>query len=239
MIDDRAGSERLIRYPCLSAVAQLTRLDAGDVAIVGNGPDDEPVMVGVEVKSILDLIASMNTGRLQATQLPAMLEHYQVRWLAYYGQYRPGRNGQLEVRRGQAWRKWSIGNRPTPYGYIESMLFDVVAIGVNVRHCYDEAETAAWIACLHRWFSKPWSKHRGLHVFDRSRRLMEMPGLDGDVHLRASIAKELPGLGYQRAVAAARHFTSVNAMLTADVREWCEVDGVGKVLAKAIVEVLR
>ena len=239
MVDDREGSKRLVTYPALSSIATLCRLDYADVAFVGNGPSDEPVLVGVEVKSIHDLISSMSTGRLQATQLPGLLATYPVRWLLYYGGYRPGRDGRLETARGRRWTPHRIGSRHVPYGYVESFLFDLVAVGVSVRHVEDEGTAVAWIACLHRWWSKEWSRHKGLHKFDNSREVSLMPGMTDDVHFRASVASKFPGLGFERAVAAARHFDSVSTMVNATAEDWQRVPGVGKVIAKAIVAAVR
>ena len=72
LIDDRAGSRDLIKYEPVRSTGELCRLDSADVCLTGNGPNDA-VLIGVEVKSIWDLISSINTGRLQATQIPAML----------------------------------------------------------------------------------------------------------------------------------------------------------------------
>jgi ERCC4-type nuclease len=168
-----------------------------------------------------------------------LLSSYASRWLVYYGVARVGTDGTFEIQKRGQWVKYRVGSRNMPFGYVEGVLFDLVAVGINVRHVRDENEAATWIGCLYRWWQKPWAKHKGLHVFDRSRELSLLPGLDDDTHFRASVAKELPGLGYERAVAAAKHFTSVTAMINATAEEWAKVPGIGKVVAKAIVEALR
>lgn len=238
LVDDREGSKRLVTYACLRDITELTRLDSADVCMVGNGPVD-PVLIGVEVKSIHDLISSMNTGRLQGTQLPTMVEYYQVRWLLVYGMWRPDRRGQLEIQRGNAWKMMRLGSRIVPYSYLESFLFDVETIGVSVKVVPDEGTAAQWLACLHRWWSKEWVKHKGLRAFDQSHEISLMPSMDAPMLVRAKVASKLPGLGFERATAAAKHFPSVTAMVNANVTEWMEVPGVGKVVAKAIVEAVR
>jgi hypothetical protein len=239
IIDDRAGSDRLMLYPALSGVAELSRLEFGDAAFAGNGPDG-PILVGVEVKSIFDLISSMNTGRLQGTQIPGLLANYDESWLLYYGAYRPGTDGHLEVRRRGQWRRHRLGTRDVPYGYVEAFLLDLVAVGVHVKRVYDEGEAVAWLMCAYRWWSKPWEKHHGLRAFDKSKSGPSLlPDIDDDVRFRAMVAKELPGLGFERAVAAARHFPSVSAMVNASVEDWSHVKGVGKVIAKAVHSAVR
>jgi len=58
LIDDRAGSQDLIRYSPLDSTSELTRLDAGDALITGNGPDDSILTIGIELKTIADLLSS-------------------------------------------------------------------------------------------------------------------------------------------------------------------------------------
>lgn len=238
-IDDRAGSAELMKYPAIAAVAELTRLEFGDVAIVGNGAGDEPTLVGVELKSIWDLVSSINTGRLQATQVPGMLALYQIRWLLFFGGYRPGRDGTLELAKGASWRTMRLGSRIVPYGYVEALLLDLAAVGFNVKHVDTEAAAAQWLLVLNRWWLKPHNKHRGLHKFDESGQPSLLPQMDDITHLMARVAKELPGLGFERALAAARHFGSVEHMINAEVGEWREIPGVGPVIAKAVVDVIR
>jgi ERCC4-type nuclease len=266
LIDDRAGSRELVRYPPLTDTAHLCRLDAGDVLITGNGPDDA-LLVGIEVKSIWDLLSSINTGRLQATQLPGMLAAYDINWLLYYGQYRAGTGGALEIpgrgrstrvgkRKGKGagagkplrttsstprttWRTLKLGKRPVPYGYLEGFLFDLAAMGVCVKHTRDVREAAVWLGCLERWWSKPWGKHKGMRTLDNSQGLSLMPGIDDDERLRAKVAAALPGIGFERAVAAAKYFGSVSALVNAGEREWAQVPGVGKVIAKAVTRAVR
>jgi ERCC4-type nuclease len=237
-VDDRAGSCDLLEHEPVRSLGEKCRLDSGDVCITGNGPQG-PLLVGVEVKSIWDLISSINTGRLQATQLPALLATYDVAWLLYFGSYRPGRDGRLEVRRGKMWREFRLGTRPVPYGYVESFLLDCSAIGVRVRYAYDAREACAWLGVLHRWWSKPWSQHKGMRTLDNSRELSLMPNMDGPTHLRAKVAAQLPGVGFERALAAAEHFSSVCEMVCADAAEWARVPGIGKVVAKAVVAAAR
>lgn len=222
----------------VQSIGELSRLDSGDACLVGNGPDG-PMLVGIEVKSITDLVSSISTGRLQGTQVPLMLKSYDVCWLLYYGKYRAGPGGGLDIRYGKTWRRHKIGNREVPYGYVEAMLLDLAAVGFKIKHVHDIHEAAAWIGVLFRWWTKPWAKHHGMHVFDNSREVSLMPGMDDSTHLRARIAAQLPGVGFERAVSAAQHFKSVSGMVNAEVGEWTTVPGIGKVIAKAIVEAVR
>lgn len=227
--------------PSHSSLASLCRLDSADIAFCGNGPAG-PTLIGIELKSIPDLISSSSTGRLQATQLPAMLDTYTHSYLLYYGSYKPGPNGELLLERGgkNKWKIWrQAGNtgKVIPFSYLESFLFTVTALGINIKHCQSLEESALWISLLYRWWQKPWSKHRGLRTFDRSRCLSLLPGLDSKTDLCARIAKELPGIGNEKAITIARHFKgSARTMINASQKSWQEVEGVGKTIARAIDE---
>lgn len=247
LIDNRAGSGDLIAYPPLNAHGELCRLSAGDVAITGNGPRGT-VRVGVEVKSITDLISSFSNGRLQDTQIPGMQKEYDVLWLLYYGVYRPSPvDGSLEILRGKrGWQTYQIGARAVPYGYVESFLLTLTAVGVHVKRVQhlrkDEAlaECAEWIGVLARWWSKPWAKHRGMHAFDFSGAMsLGMPGVDAHTHMLARFAMQLSGVGYDRALAVARHFQSIIDMVAADESEWAKIPGIGKVIAGSAVSEMR
>lgn len=237
-IDDRAGSIDLMQHEPLLSTAEICRLDSGDAMILGDGPDG-PLLVGVEVKSIYDLIGSMQTGRLQATQLPALISTYDVRWLLVYGSYGPGPGGLLQIYGKRGPQKFRLGRRPVPYGYVEAFLCDVAAVGVRVKNVPSSYAAAQWVGILHRWWSKPWSKHKGLRSFDNSHSVSLMPSMDSQTHFRACVASQLPGVGYERAVAAAKHFPSIEAMVAASVSDWQSVPGIGKVVANAIYQAVR
>lgn len=238
LIDDRAGSKDLMKHEPVRTLGELTRLDSADVALTGNGPDGT-VLVGVEVKSLMDLVSSANTGRLQATQIPAMLNTYDVNWLLYFGIYRVGADSSVHMFRGGRWRPMRIGNRQVPYGYIEGLLFDLTELGVHVRHVSDIREAAVWLGALSRWWSKPWSKHHGMRVLDKSRSVSLMPGMSPKTLQLTKVAAALPAVGFERAIAAAQHFGSVSQMINATADEWAQVPGIGKVVAKSIVEAVK
>ena len=235
LIDDRAGSKELVLHPPLDKIGELCRLDSADVMIVGKGPD-EAMLIGVEVKSMSDLISSISTGRLQATQIPAMLEEYDVSWLLHYGRYRPcSVTGNLQVLgKNNAWKNYKLGSRLVPYGYIESMLNTIVGLGIKVKRVATYYEAAQWIGILYRWWQKDWKKHKGMRAFDNSRNLGLLPHMNQGQALRAKVAAQLPGVGFERALAAAKHFTSVEQMILADPSEWAAIPGIGKVVASAV-----
>jgi ERCC4-type nuclease len=252
LIDDRAGSKDLMVYEPLNTCGQLCRLPSGDAYIVGVDADGQStVNVGVEVKSVSDFVSSVDNGRLTAEQLPAMERDYDVVWLVVYGRFKPGYAGCLQsVNSHGLWVDHHAGTRAVSYGYVVQNLMTISASGVLVATVDSPAAAAHWLACLARWWSKPLAQHSAFKKFNSAgdseidRRLKKtatgaVSYVDPKKKLRAKIAKQFPGIGYDKAVAAAEHFPSTTAMVNATAEEWMELDGVGKVIAKAIVEAVK
>lgn len=240
LVDDRAGSGDLVNLAPLKGHASLTRMDSGDVMVIGNGPDDSPMLVGVEVKSVFDLLSSISTGRLAGKQIPGMLGDYDVSWLVSYGWYKCGTRGELRVRRKGKWVAMDQGGRSLPYSYLEGFLLTVAALGIKVKHVYgNKGDLARWLGVLAAWWGKQWQDHGSLKAFDQSGQPGLLPTLNSGTALRARVAATLPGVGYKRAIAVAHHFPSVRAMMLAGPKEWMEVPGVGKTIAKTVEEAVK
>ena len=239
LIDDREGSRDLVFLHPLDEMAVLTRLDSGDVCITGNGPDESIVSIGIEYKSVSDFLQSEGNGRL-ADQMGRMVKDYDQSWLLTYGSYRahPGTLA-LQVERGQRWRTEKRAGRDVPIGYVEGALLTLNAAGVLHKHVQDEQQAAAWLACLAKWWDKPWDKHRSFHKFNRAGDQGVVPDIEPAMLQRMRIAADLPGVGWERALAAAVSFPSVRAMINASEQQWCDVPGIGKVIAKSIVKAVE
>lgn len=233
LIDDRAGSKTLMEYSPCREVGILCRLESGDVSMVGNGQHGR-IVIGVEVKSIFDLVSSMNTGRIQASQIPLMLRTYDRTYLLYYGTYTAGPHGELQI----GGRPYMIGSRAVPYGWLEGALMTYQACGVTIKRVTDISEAAQWLGTLARWWAKPWDKHDGMKAFDTSQDISLMPNVPDSVLFRARVAAAIPVIGYKRGLAVARHFPSIRAMVDADEREWMKIEGVGKTIARTAVHFL-
>lgn len=240
-IDDRMGSKDLVNYHPLSTLGTLVHLPSADIAFPGNGPNGS-VTIGVELKKVTELLSSMNSGRLQGRQVLDMLESYDVCWLLYYGIYRPGPRPDFKLqifkgvdKRGkEVWENYSIGSREFPYGYLEKFLMTLTAAGFHIKHVMSISEGVNWITCLYEWWSKPWNKHKGLNTFDNSRNIVKVPGMNSRQLAIARVANALPvRIGYQKAVSAGKHFSSIREMINASAEEWEQVPEIGKVLARS------
>ena len=233
-----------------SSLATLCRLTSGDVSIPGNGPNG-PLLIGIEVKSLSDLLSSSDSGRLQATQVTSMLGNgtsdfppdYDICWLLYHGTYRPNpKTGALQILKGRGkgkpvWEDYLLGSRVIDWGYLESFILSLTTIGVNVKHVYDMAEAALWVSTVAHWWGKQWKDHKSLRTLDSTTtRLPLMPGYSKHEIKLATTAASLPNIKFERGVAAAQHFTSIRSMINADESEWASIPGFGKTIAKTIVD---
>lgn len=232
-IDDRDGSRhlaKLVRTEC-----KLARLNSGDVAFTGNGPEGK-VHVGVEVKRLHDFLNS--TERLTRRQLPEMMEEYDVCYLVVEGLWRFDKDtGVL-----QSWTK-AAGWRAVAHGrlfnqkFVDGFIATLIAAGggkLNVWRTSNDIETAGWLDVMADWWGKEWeghTSHLGLtksngRVGFRKPNVVEM------------VAAQLPGIGMGKARNAAKEFGSVREMVMAGEEEWRNVEGVGEVMAKNVVKAL-
>lgn len=230
---------------CKATGRELAQLDSGDVMISGNGPHGG-MLIGIELKSIADLISSRATGRLQETQIPSMLRDYDERWLLTYTPYRCDTDGSLltwrMVNGVNQWCKERKGGKDSSYQrfmFVESFRLSLTDVGFRCHHVDNLAQAALWIYGLYCKRQQTWTEqHRNLLEFDytsaadrasrdeRSRRthVSNMPGsLDVKTECRAKMIACLPGMGYERALAVARFFPSTRAAFNAGPDAWAEV----------------
>jgi ERCC4-type nuclease len=237
-VDSRVGSQDLA--PVLRSLGlsvDLTTLDFGDVAFIGNGPDDTPVPVGLELKKLNDILQCITTGRFAGHQLPGLIQTYDQVWLIIEGLWRANpKDGVLETRAGGEWRAVNLGSRTWMYRDFESFLTTMeMKGGIRIRRTNDRHETARTVAGLYSWWcNKEFEEHRSHLALSRAHQMRDS-ALLVPPSLRYRVAAELPGLGTMKAGMVAGHFESVRAMVNADEKEWQSLPGIGKTLAKRIV----
>lgn len=240
VIDRRDGSRDL--YPLLQATRQIRDLELGelgygDVQITGRGPEDCPVLVGVEYKKLGDLCQSIDNGRLVGHQLPGMLECYQDVWLLVEGIWREGADGEVEVPRGSSWSPLRSGNGPFTATALQSFLLTMqIKLQIKVMQTGTSRQTVQWLLAMNRWWTgKAYEEHRAHLAFDNSQAL----SLISRPTILRRVAKELPGIGWDRSGVVARHFSSVVDMVNAPEAEWLEIKGIGKGIARNVVKALE
>lgn len=176
LIDDRERDDIDAEVRALGIDAVTTRMEFGDCAFVGNGPDG-PCEIGCERKKLSDLINSMKDRRLSGAQLRGMWQTYQYVFLFTEGQWRPGPGGAIEEMRYDprskkyAWQPFyrngcASDRYAISYNQIMGYLTGLeLRGGVVWRRTRDVKETAAqYVALWHNFNDKQWSQH---HAHDQ------------------------------------------------------------------------
>jgi len=246
---DKGSIELLPILQKLGAPAEKANLNFADFAFQGEGEGGVPIPIGVERKTLSDFVASILNGRLPGHQLPGMLKCYAEIWIVLEGDWRISQHtGHVQVVKwvpakgnGKMIRKWVDIETGLAYalGYqeLEGMMLTLeLKGGVRVRRTRNQEETCRFLKALYHWFTdKAFAQHRS-HLKFHSQ--FADQGLLVKPSLCRVVAAQLPGIGYEKSGKVAAHFGSVAAMVEADEKEWEQVDGVGKTLAKRIVEKL-
>lgn len=232
LVDSRVGSAH---YAPLLPNSVITTLEYGDMAFAGaNG-----VTVGIEVKKLGDAVNCLYSGRLADHQIPGMRESYTVSYLIVEGLWRPEPgSGVLQSYRGELgkWGQWTdvaSGNKGLTYSAFESWLTSMeILSSLRVRVTPSLNITAALVLSLYNWYQR--SDHASFHTMQQ----VGTEALSRPTTLRR-IAAQFPGVGWTRSKAVTERFRSVSAMVAATEDDWREVDGIGKVTAKKVMEVLH
>lgn len=239
-LDNRVGSKELESlFKPYGIKVLLTRLEFGDMSFIGNGPSGSCAVV-VERKRITDLVQSITSHRLSGHQLPGMAEQYDYAYLVVEGLWRPGDNGELEIKNGQWSSKHSSGlNSRGINNYLSTL---ELMCGVIVRRTITPKETVAMVVDLYRyWTDKKWCEHKSHQAVyapaegGQGRRVSFMRR---EVSLVEKVALQLPGVGDKTAELIAKRFKSVDRMINATISDWTSIPGIGKTTAQRIIESL-
>lgn len=203
--------------------AALSPLEYGDVAFIGNGPDG-PVSIGIELKTITDLLTAMMNGRLATHQIPGMCKTYDRAWLIVDGVSRVNRKtGHLELPRGVRWVPVGHGRRPIRYSDVEAFLTKLeFQAGISVRRTRSQYETASTVAAIYKYCSRQYDEHSKLErvgppIGDR---LDYREARDPKRRLIRDWAACLPSVGYGRASQISEAFRTPAELAGADVERW-------------------
>lgn len=243
LIDDRQGSKELQAHINAGVNSDLTRLEYGDVAFDGCGPDDTPVLIGVERKAISDLASSIATGRLSGHQLIGLLRCYQYVYIIIDGLWRSNNHsGILEVYRGKGWQPLMFGQRQFMAreitGYINTL---TMICNVVVWRVDGIAQAGRWISDLYAWWQKPWDKHKAHLQFHNQpvpRKVRKEINLLPPSKVRL-VAKEFSSIGWAKSKAIAERFQTVREFVNATREDFMEIPGIGKILADKIIRELE
>src|SRR5208282_4598500 len=243
-VDNRAGSAQLAPLlRSLGVEVELTQMPFGDVSFLGYGANGSPASFGIEVKSIDDCIACIQSGRFAGHQLPGLIQSYDHIWLLVVAEWRCGHGGVLEYMKpgrngGKYWTQACGGKQTWMWRDVESWLTTMQIMGgLRVHRVDNYQDAAAWIKLVSNWFAR--EEHKSHQVVYGGKELYADRALLVKPSLARRIAKELPFIGIKRSAEVARVFHTVEEIVAASPRDWMKVEGVGKGIAAKIYMALH
>lgn len=240
IIDDREDLTPA-SFSHLGVECTQLRLEAGDYCWAGNGPDNRPVMVGVERKKIHDIIDCMRDRRLSGFQAPLMYNTYDVRYLLIESLWRVSTSGCIETLKGRDWvplygmEQGATRRTAVMYQQLDAFLASLEQFfGFSVAKTSTSAETVQWLNARYNWWQKPWNSHRtGKDIYAPT------PGVKATINNRGGytrreptmvwkMAAQLPGIDSKAEQVADYFATPVDMVLAGEVKWKAALGIVGK-----------
>lgn len=227
LVDERIGSKELADpLRLLGAPVKVTKLQFADFAFGGrlNGQD---VLIGIERKTLPDLLSSKESGRLTGHQLPGLLDAYHKVYLLVEGGWRPGDGGGLEHYNNGRWWPMKQGRKGGfRYAEIDNYLNTLANEGgVEVKRSWNLKESAWQVFDLYNRWQK--EKH-GSHLKGHTLTMGANSGGGGRIgfvkpNLVMTMALQIPGIGDEGARSAGKRFKTPLIMCQANEGSWGKV----------------
>lgn len=222
LVDDRIGSKDLLK-PLQDAglPAQIARLEFADVAFQGKGPSGSALDIGVELKTLSDLVGSLRTGRLAGHQLPGLSQQYDYTWLIVEGQWRHDTAGRVVTYKGKV-RGWQPIPGKMSASELEKQVLTLECCGgLHVRYTNTRADTVRFLGNLYRWWTD-----RAMDAHTSHLAVHTAPTIVPVSDFRQAIMR-WPHIGLKVSKAVERAFGgSIQAASHASVERWAGIETV-------------
>ena len=234
LVDSRVGSREML--PFIGRVGpkcELSHLEYGDAAFEGNGPHGR-IGVGVERKTLGDILNCIDDSRYTAHQRPGMLAMYDKNILIIEGVWKADSvSGYLmECVATLTWRPFRYRSQMTRYSKLFRYLLSVQLAGTVVVLSRDIEQTAYDICECYSYFNKRWEDHTSLLETQK----LNMPSLTGKPSLVRRWAAELEGIGVKHSMDAERIFKTGWELASSNESDWITISGVGPKLARSVIK---
>lgn len=215
-------------------------LSSGDYAWDGVDDSDRAILCGLERKKTRDLVRCVVQSNHHLAQLRRMAEDYHVRYFVWEGDAKPDPETGLllvpEWNPAARRREWIPCEPQVQYSRIDKHLETLRAVlGVIPWRTFSYAETCRVIRDRAEWWQKPPERHTSADGFPRpfepggNLELIGVPaGQRKRIGLVPRLAKELEGIGWERAGEIGQRFPLPHDLDTASVAEWLGVVGLGR-----------
>jgi len=235
LIDDREDLRVLLPLFPNGTGTEVVRLDSGDFAFSGNGPEGRASrQIGLERKTFQQYVVDAQSGRL-GDQIDRMMRAYHHYYLLIEGSWRVLGTGQV------ACHEWHHDGMATPPGFrtiLGQLNTELWHGGTRFVRTLDPVETVMFVTACHSWWThEDWDDHRS-HL----KPYVPPPGFKRPSALRVFIAglrdanyKKI-GIGWTISKAVDDHFKgSIRAAVNANEAEWATIPGIGPTIAHRVV----
>lgn len=240
-IDDRVGSKELKGHIAKGIPTKLTRMDFGDVSFLGNGPNNSPMAVGIERKTITDLLSSMTSGRLSGHQLVGLLQSYGVVYILVEGIFQTDpKSGLITRYRNKGWVPIELGTQRFMGRAVNNYLNTLsILCGINVVRTSNLHASGMWISDTYKWWEKDYDKHSAHKSF-----VITKPGITmSKPPFIQRVIKEFTGIAWTHSENISKVFpTLIDLALASEEdlkRELVKLPRIGKVLASNLARSMR
>lgn len=217
IIDDRTGSKEFKRLLTRAgATCKVRRLPFGDFKIIGNGPNGR-CRVGVERKTISEIVSAIGDSRFVGHQLPGLLgnrpdgrRRFDYVFIVVEGdRYIDPRTGLLNP---DALRH--LPRRGHLYRTVQKFeLTLMLKAGVRVIYTRNKTHTTEFLCALNEWFDAAWGSHKSAYRVEET---APDAAILADRTMKRKVANQLTGLAWKRTVKADAYFPSIVAMAVGD-----------------------
>lgn len=217
----------------LESPHEIRSLLFGDYQFLGGVPGGYG-MIGVERKTISDLISSIKDGRLAGRQIPGLAQTCQVYFLLVEGIWKENHRGYVSMLQGKNWIDFQM-KANSLRGFLISAS---CLMGARIIRTQSRLDTSKTLDSLFNWFQKDWEDHRSAQVLAAT---PEGPAADLGVGLSlvGRMVSQIPGIGYEKALKVSQEFKTPKEMMDAKVTDWQGVPGIGRKLAAACWDAIR
>lgn len=221
----------------ISAQVELTPLEFGDAAIMWRTREGIRT-IGVERKTVPDLLQCIKDARFAGHQFPGLKSTYDAVILLVEGEWREEDGTRnLTLKRWEGGKpEWRMpGGRPMTVSATSKWLLTVaIEGGVHLVRTFDLQDSARWLRDIHDWAQE--KEHKSLKVIHHKAK----PGLSyvepGEERKFAAL---LPGIGWERSEAVVRKFGTIRKMVLGEEEDWLSIPGIGKGTWAKVKEVLK
>jgi ERCC4-type nuclease len=241
IVDYRKGASKELDIPKLlvehikefGVHAEIGDLEFGDFAFEGRGPLGS-IMVGIERKSLHDMLRCIDDARLSGHQLIGMKQMYTVRVVILEGHWKyhnpegwlmEGFNG------GTSWGYCRPGGQRQLYSKLYRYLISLQLGGFLVTYSRDVRHTAYNVCEWFHYWQKKWEQHTSLQEMQK----LNLPTLNFKPTLVRKWAADIEGVGVKLSDLAERQFRTPFRLANADEEEWLKIPGIGVRTAQSIV----